>query len=188
MVRAAKPVGTHWAAAHGTICLIRSTLVVALGQLDQLEPLGLIGAVSISGGTVRGIGAAEPIGFRAAATDTGCFIRSTLAALGKLDQLETLSLIGAVVRSGSTPIVRTAVPVGSCRAATTGTPGLLGSTATGHAATRTGTLVRSALSDLGRFSLYLESSSHCQKSTQYNGSHFSRGDVFPELGLYQWVK
>ena len=151
MVRAAIPVGTHWAAAHGTICLIRSTLVVALGQLHQMVPLGRIG-------------------------------------LGKLDQLETLGLIGAVVRSGSAPIVRTAVPVGSCRAATTGTPGLLGSTATGHAATRTGTLVRSALSALGRFSLYLESSSHCQKSAQYNGSHFSRGDVFPELGLYQWVK
>ena len=116
MVRAAKPVGTHWAAAHWTICLIRSTLV-ALGQLHQLETLSLIGAVSLSGSTPIDTKTAEPIGFRAAGKGTLCLIRSTLAALGKLDQLETLSLIGAVVRSGSTPIVRTAVPVVSSRTA-----------------------------------------------------------------------
>ena len=132
MVRAAIPVGTHWAAAHGTVCLVRSTLVVDLGKLHQLEPLGLKGAVS---------------------------------------------------SSGSAHKIRTAEPIGH-RAATGRTPGLLRSTSTGHAATRTGTLVRSALSALGKFdqlglfSLYLETSSHTQKSTdQYKGSHFSTYDV-----------
>ena len=119
VVGTAIPVGTHWAAAHGTVCLVRSTLVVDLGKLHQLEPLGLKGAVS---------------------------------------------------SSGSAHKIRTAEPIGH-RAATTGTPGLLRSTTTGHAATRAGTLVRSTLSALGRFdqlgllSLYLEASSHCQKST-----------------------
>ena len=92
MVRAAVP-ARHRAAAYWTWSLIRTTLVVvSLGKLHQLEPLGLKGAVVSSGGTswIRGVRAAEPIqfrGHRATATWTWGHIRITLSSFWHLDQL-----------------------------------------------------------------------------------------------------
>merc|ERR1712209_196368 len=73
---AAEPVGLR-AAASGARGLIRSALPV-LGHLHELGLLGNEGTVSSSGSTVHVVGAAEPVGLRAAASGAGGLIRSTL--------------------------------------------------------------------------------------------------------------
>merc|ERR1719327_1610633 len=88
VVRAAEPVGLR-AAASWAGGLIRSTLLV-LGHLHELSLLGDKGAVSSSGSTVHVVGAAEPVGLRAAASRAGGLIRSTLPVLGHLHELGLL--------------------------------------------------------------------------------------------------
>merc|ERR1712113_571143 len=100
VVRAAEPVGLR-AAASGARGLTRSTLPV-LGHLHELGLLGNKGTVSSSGSTVHVVGAAEPVGLRAAASWAGGLIRSTLPVLGHLHELGLLGNKGTVSSSGST--------------------------------------------------------------------------------------
>merc|ERR1719204_435256 len=113
--------------ASGAGGLIRSTLPV-LGHLHELGLLGNEGTVSSGGSTVHVVGAAEPVGLRAAASRAGGLIRSTLPVLGHLHELGLLGNEGTVGSSGSTVhVVRAAEPVG-LRAAASGAGGLIRST------------------------------------------------------------
>merc|ERR1719175_542431 len=125
-LRAAEPVGLR-AAACGAGGLIRSALPV-LGHLHELGLLGDKGAVSSNGSTVHVVGAAEPVGLRAAASRARGLIRSALPVLGHLHELGFLGDKGAVSSSGSTVhVVRAAEPVGLWAAAS-GAGGLIRST------------------------------------------------------------
>ena len=79
VVRAAEPVGLR-AAASWAGGLIRSTLPV-LGHLHELGLLGNEGTVGSGGSTVHVVGAAEPVGLRAAASRARGLIRSTLTVI-----------------------------------------------------------------------------------------------------------
>ena len=98
---------------------------------------------------------------------------------GKLHQKRgLLSLKGAVVGSSRTHKVRATVPIGH-RTAARRAQGLIWGTATRHAATGTGCLVRPTLTALGLLALYLETGSHCDNGTEYyNDSHLSTCNVF----------
>merc|ERR1719210_1147818 len=99
--------------------------LVKLGHLHELGLLGNEGTVSSSGSTVHVVGAAEPVGLRAAASRAGGLIRSTLPVLGHLHELGLLGNEGAVSSSGSTVhVVRAAEPVG-LRAAASGACSLI---------------------------------------------------------------
>ena len=101
---------------------------------------------------------------------------------GKLHQKRgLLGLKGAVVGSSRTHKVRATVPIGH-RAAARRAQGLFRCTATCHAATGTGCLVRPTLTTLDRLgllALYLETGSHCDNGREYyNYSHLSMCNVF----------
>merc|ERR1712113_553617 len=123
VVRAAEPVGLR-AAASGARGLIRSKLPV-LGHLHELGLLGNEGTVSSGGSTVHVVGAAEPVGLRAAASRARGLIRSTLPVLGHLHELGLLAHEGTVSSGGSTVhVVGAAEPVG-LRAAASRARGLI---------------------------------------------------------------
>merc|ERR1719403_728810 len=102
--------------------------LVKLGHLHELGLLGNKGTVSSGGSTVHVVGAAEPVGLRAAASGARGLIRSTLPVLGHLHELGLLGNKGTVGSSGSTVhVVGAAEPVG-LRAAASGAGGLIRST------------------------------------------------------------
>ena len=98
---------------------------------------------------------------------------------GKLHQKRRLlGLKGAVLGSSRTHKVRATVPIGH-RAAARRAQGLIWCTATCHAATGTGCLVRPTLTALDLLALYLETGSHCDNGREYyNDSHLSTCNVF----------
>ena len=122
-----------------------------------------------------GEGAAKPIRTREPPIIARIFF-------GKLHQRGLLGLKGAVVRSSCTHKVRATVPIGF-RAAARRAQGLIWCTATCHAATGTGCLVRPTLTALDLLALYLETGSHCDNGKEYyNDSHLSMCNVFQNWG------
>ena len=121
-----------------------------------------------------GPGAAKPIRTREPSIIARIFF-------GKLHQKGLLGLKGAVVGSSRTHKVRATVPIGD-RTAARRAQGLIWCTATCHAATGTGCLVRPTLTTLDRLglrALYLETGSHCDNGREYyNDSHLSTCNVF----------
>merc|ERR1712113_731315 len=94
--------------------------LVKLGKLRQIIPNSSEGAVSSSSSTVHVVGAAEPVGLRAAASGARGLIRSALPVLGHLHELGLLGNEGTVGSSGSTVhVVGAAEPVGLRAAAST---------------------------------------------------------------------
>ena len=149
--------------------------------MSQLE------AVSSSWSTKLGamIWTAVPIWAKRAASYRTCgLIRATLGALGlgQLHQLSFPGLVGAVISSCSTPIIRTAVPVGF-RAASTRAPGIVRATSTKPAPVRAGGLVRATLRGLGHqlglFVLNLETTGQCHKGKDHcQNFHLGQCTVF----------